>query len=635
MESSGFCRAMSQSLASLLLLAPLALGAAPSFWPRYGGAREVTLLDGEWQFGFNSDRSFDVLAPLDTKDPSLTPNRTSVPASVDAAPPGVLGRRGVALYRTHFLQNGHARLQFMGCSFYCRVFVDGQEVGEHRAGGYVPWWLDLPVPGTGNATRELFVMADNRFNRTTAPVHTGGDFWNYGGILRSVLLHDMPDDPKETWPWRAYVFPTAEDLGVVDIKIVMTSANFSGAVMIMLAFGTQEPSAANAVARAGETWIRSIQVPQPRTWSLKDPQMHTVTVGIGSATITERFGLRRWAYADGKLLLNGEAVKLHGWNHHTQWIDTGASPTDSQLDQDLALLREGHANFVRGAHYPQDQRWLDRLDESGMAMWEETLGPGVTVEDLQDWGHFMKYQLQQVDEMLAASMNHPSIMAWAWFNEGPSNELAACQAYLQCSLHAAEADPTRFRTWASNKKEDDKCLEHATAVSFNSYPAWYSEKQDLSAPKREWTASAAWAQRNFPDKPFFISETGAGGLYEWATNATDAYWTLKYQQEVIDADVDVALADSNVSGLTLWHFFDFKGNDEAQMCGPCQYLPGVQPPTCGWYNMSGHCENRPGGLNHKGVLDPYRRKKPSFSAVAQKYGQHTPAESGTGRVYIV
>ena len=41
MESSGFCRAMSQSLASLLLLAPLALGAAPSFWPRYGGAREA------------------------------------------------------------------------------------------------------------------------------------------------------------------------------------------------------------------------------------------------------------------------------------------------------------------------------------------------------------------------------------------------------------------------------------------------------------------------------------------------------------------------------------------------------------------------------------------------------------------
>ena len=44
------------------------------------------------------------------------------------------------------------------------------------------------------------------------------------------------------------------------------------------------------------------------------------------------------------------------------------------------------------------------------------------------WGRFQsrckkelgaKPRLQQVDEMLAASMNHPSIMAWAWFNEGP------------------------------------------------------------------------------------------------------------------------------------------------------------------------------------------------------------------------
>ena len=29
--------------------------------------------------------------------------------------------------------------------------------------------------------------------------------------------------------------------------------------------------------------------------------------------------------------------------------------------------------------------------------------------------------------------------------------------------------------------------------------------------------------------------------------------------QVIDADVDTALTDGNISGLTLWHFFDFKG----------------------------------------------------------------------------
>lgn len=63
-----------------------------------------------------------------------------------------------------------------------------------------------------------------------------------------------------------------------------------------------------------------------------------------------------------------------GWNHHTQWPYTAASPTDEQLDEDIQLLKEsGHANFVRGAHYPQDPRWLDRLDENGIVVWSGEL----------------------------------------------------------------------------------------------------------------------------------------------------------------------------------------------------------------------------------------------------------------------
>lgn len=284
-------------------------------------------------------------------------------------------------------------------------------------------------------------------------------------------------------------------------------------------------------------------------------------------------------------------------------------------------MKEGNANFVRGAHYPQDQRWLDRLDEGGFAMWEETLGPGVSLNDTQDWSHFMKYQLQQVEEMLEASMNHPSIMVWAWFNEGPSDNQAACPAYAACAKVAGK-DPTRFLSWASSKQQRDQCLEHATAVSFNGYPAWYSDQHQLDVPARFWSENAAWVKEHYPEKPFFISETGAGGLFEWDKNTTDAYWTLKYQQEVIDRDVDVALTDTNVSGLTLWHFFDFKGNDEAQACGPCHYEPHQLPPVCAWYNMTGSCSRRPGGVNHKGVVDLYRRKKPSFESVKAKYGSH-------------
>lgn len=198
---------------------------------------------------------------------------------------------------------------------------------------------------------------------------------------------------------------------------------------------------------------------------------------------------------------------------------------------------------------------------------------------------------------------------WALAASGPSDQEAACPAYAACAQLAASRDSTRFLSWASNKKDkdrfklglgsdtvvfgpgrkvgrsersgilEDKCLDHATAISFNSYPAWYSKPGDLHAPGVEWNKSAAWARAQQPQKPFFVSETGAGGIFEWK-NKTDVFWSLKYQQEagegtvafglslqllgcgdlqVIDADVDTALADDNVSGIVLWHFFDFKG----------------------------------------------------------------------------
>ena len=133
---------------------------------------------------------------------------------------------------------------------------------------------------------------------------------------------------------------------------------------------------------------------------------------INGGSVTERFGLRKFGVdaATSRLTINEEIIKLVGWNHHTQWPNTSASPTNEQMDADIALLTRGGANYVsfsdvfaivqvdwgilcwygvarpllicltnvhtlyycpwkvRGAHYPQDPRWLDRLDEAGIVM---------------------------------------------------------------------------------------------------------------------------------------------------------------------------------------------------------------------------------------------------------------------------
>jgi len=160
----------------------------PRYWPKYSGKRCVELLDGTWEMGqlgsIEHPPSFDSMDPLLSPSTLATPNTTQIPSCVDNAPPGYLGYRGVSFFRTHFdydLSKAPARLLFQACSFYCRVWVNGKEIGHHLAGGYVAFWLDIPMLEAGTneeaeddvsdlKKHELFVLVDNRFNSTTAPL---------------------------------------------------------------------------------------------------------------------------------------------------------------------------------------------------------------------------------------------------------------------------------------------------------------------------------------------------------------------------------------------------------------------------------------------------------------------------------
>lgn len=143
---------------------------APRYWPKYGGSRQVRLLDGAWRYGFIDgwDSGFDSMNASFRPSDGATPNMTSVPSCMDVVAGGAggyLGPRGVGLFRTSFRSpaaGSAVRLQFQSCSFYCRVWVNGREVGDHLAGGYVAFALDVPADALspdGGGENELFVLA--------------------------------------------------------------------------------------------------------------------------------------------------------------------------------------------------------------------------------------------------------------------------------------------------------------------------------------------------------------------------------------------------------------------------------------------------------------------------------------------
>jgi beta-glucuronidase len=188
----------------------------------------------------------------------------------------------------------------------------------------------------------------------------------------------------------------------------------------------------------------------------------------------------------------------------------------------------------------------------------ETLGPRVSVANLQD-DYFLKAQNQQVNEMLTKDFNHASIAFWGFFNEGPSNHEEACEGYRASSDAILARDTSRFVTYASDQPPPrEKCFEAATVLSFNGYPGWYGS-YGKGGPEEYWSGIATELRSGkYPSalgKPLLISETGAGGIYEWKHNRTKVFWTLGYQSDIISQDVATAINNANFSGIALWHFF--------------------------------------------------------------------------------
>ena len=142
--------------------------------------------------------------------------------------------------------------------------------------------------------------------------------------------------------------------------------------------------------------------------------------------------------------------------------------TPDIYDADLALLvsKQLDGNFLRGSHYPQDPRFLDRCDEAGVLVWEEALAWGNPAHILTEPA-FLNASLATANALLDRDTNHPSIIFWGFFNEGSSSDKTACPAYEAMSNTFKGRDATRLVTWADNRGTKGQCYEFADVISNN------------------------------------------------------------------------------------------------------------------------------------------------------------------------
>ena len=90
-------------------------------------------------------------------------------------------------------------------------------------------------------------------------------------------------------------------------------------------------------------------------------------------------------------------------------------------------------------------------------------------------------------------------------------------------------------------------------------------------------------------KPFVISEIGAGGIYGYR-NEYEGKWTEEYQAKALKEQVETCLSFEDCCGVFIWQFCDIRVSEE-------------------WF------ASRPRGMNNKGLVDEFRRKKLGYFVV--------------------
>jgi beta-galactosidase len=502
--------------------------------------------------------------------------------------------RGVGFYKKTLnivpTKNQKVYLQFEGANNNAELFINQKSVGKH-VGGYNAFIFDITPFLNVNGKNEVLVKVDNEVDFNDLPV--SADFTFYGGIYRDVFLvvkNDVHFDMMNFGSPGVFISTPSVSAqnGTVKIagKIVndesesnkitlqTTIKNKSGKVVYQNLIQTK--------IKSNSTWdfgVNNIAIKNPDLWSPDQPNLYSVDLKIIDTktqkiidSSTQPLGFRWFKFdAEKGFFLNGEPLKLIGTNRHQDREGYGNALPDDFHEEDIRLIKEMGANFLRIAHYPQDPRVLEMCDKYGLLVWEEI----PVVNEINPTPEFAANAKLSLREMIRQNFNHPSIIIWGFMNEVfatnkmrkliERKELLAKTTELAKDLEkiVKEEDASRKTAMALEYTYADEYLQTGIGnicdvVGWNLYIGWYQPDMTKFGPfLDEW-------HKKYPTKSFIISEFGAGSDTRIHSLTPTMYdYSIEYQELNLESYYQQIMARPFVAGATVWNSFDF--NSEGRM----------------------------------------------------------------------
>jgi beta-glucuronidase len=505
-----------------------------------------------------------------------------VPADWNTQSESLLYYEGPVWYERDFTYQPreHTRIFLhIGAANYRSWFwVNGQKICEHE-GGYTSF--NCEVTSAIHAGNNFVVAAvDNTRHEEDVPT-LQTDWWNYGGLTRSVSLIEVPEAFIDQYD----VHLSRKESNVIEGWVHVEGGKAGDKVLIEI---PELRSAGSGVLEADGRAQVSLVASKLERWTPQSPKLYTVKISAGADSIEDLIGFRTIETRGTKILLNGQPIFLRGVAIHAEApYRLGRANTDKDAEILLGWAKELGCNFVRLAHYPHDETMLRAADRKGLLVWSEI--PVYWALQFDNSKVLAKAQ-QQLDEEIGTSRNHAAIILWSMANETPNTE-ARTRFITTLAERARTLDPTRLITAAllvraegQTKIIDDPLGTALDVIGFNEYIGWY-EQQPNGADTTQWRIEY--------QKPLIVSEFG-GGAKAGLHGGNNERWTEEYQAAIYSHQFEMLNRIPQLRGMSPWVLMDFRS--------PNRPLEGIQD-----------------GFNRKGLISDQGQKKKAFFVLQKAY----------------
>jgi beta-glucuronidase len=490
-----------------------------------------------------------------------------VPGDWNTQRESLLFYEGVIWYQRYFSyqKKQHTRtfLYFGAANYQARVWLNGVKLGEHE-GGFTPFDFEVTDKLADGENSVVVEVNNTRLADGVPGLHT--DWWNYGGLTRSVQLIEEPSEFVEN-----YAMHLATGGGHIEGWVQFNGpGQKSEATVEIPEIHLKQAAPVDSAGHAAFSFPAKLE-----SWSPEDPKLYHVIISGGGDSVSDDIGFRTIETRGTQILLNGKPIFLRGICLHEEAPFRSGRPFSAEDDATLlGWAKELGANFVRLAHYPHNEEMVRLADRMGILVWEE-------VPDYWDidWKNpaTLDNAKAQLRDAVARDQNRAAVAMWSLSNETPMSPERT--VFLKAMAdYARQLDSTRLITSALNRTEragdvrtlNDPLAESLDVIGLNQYIGWYEGKPE-DADRAQWKFAV--------EKPVIISEFGGGAQYGLHGDA-DTRFSEEYQASLFQHQIAMLQRIPELAGMTPWVLMDFRS--------PRRFLPGIQD----YYNRKGLISDR-------------------------------------------